>query len=342
MKASKQLYPKISIIMPTLNSQRTLKFSLSSIASQNYPGDIEIVVADGGSSDDTVKIATEYKAKIFKNTLKTGEAGKAVGAQHATGEILAFIDSDNILPDNDWLRMMVEPFKDDNEIIASEPLYFTYRKEDQWLTRYFALLGMGDPLSLFIGYYDRYSFISDKWTDLDIKFKEKKDYLVLSLDTVDLTIGANGFLMKRDELKKYPIKDYLFDIDVLKFLSKDKPIKMAKVKTGIIHLFSGNIPTFIRKQRRRVKDFLYYQKGGMRVQKFRDSIVFWGVLKFIIYTVTLLPLLDQALKGYFRKKDPAWFFHPLACWLTLWTYGTETIRSYINPAQQIDRKKWSQ
>lgn len=335
-------WPKVSIITPTLNSQRTLELCLSSISEQDYGGKVEIVIADGGSMDNTVKIARKYGAKIYKNQLKTGEAGKAVGASYASGQIMAFIDSDNVLPEKNWLTKMVQPFLEDNEIVASEPLYFTYRKNDSWLTRYFALLGMGDPLSLFIGYYDRYSFVSNKWTELNINYQENSDYLILWLDTVDLTVGANGFLIRANKLKDYPVKDYLFDIDVLKFLAKDKTIKMAKVKTGIIHLFSGDISTFIRKQRRRVKDFLYYQRSGMRVQQFKDPIIFWGVTKFLIANITVLPLLIQAFGGFSRKRDFAWFFHPFACWLTLYTYGIETVNSFLKPSQQIDRKKWSQ
>lgn len=342
MKKTSFKWPKVSVVTPTLNSERTLKLCLSSIFEQEYHGQVEIVIADGGSSDNTLQIARKYGAKIYKNPLKTGEAGKAVGASNANGEIMAFIDSDNVLPEKDWLEKMVQPFLEDEEIVASEPLYFTYRKEDYWLTRYFALLGMGDPLSLFIGYYDRYSFISNKWTQLNINFKDKGDYLVLLLDIVDLTVGANGFLMRANKLKYYPVKDYLFDIDVLKFLAKDRAVKIAKVKTGIIHLFSGDISTFIRKQRRRVKDFLYFQRSGVRVQQFRDPIIFWGVLKFVISAITVLPLLIQTLSGYFRKRDWAWLFHPLACWLTLYTYSTEAIKSFFTPTQQIDRKKWSQ
>ncbi len=47
----------ISIIIPTLNSARTLKDCLDSIAIQDYPKDkIEIIIADGGSTDDTMAI----------------------------------------------------------------------------------------------------------------------------------------------------------------------------------------------------------------------------------------------------------------------------------------------
>ncbi|MBI4743983.1 MAG: glycosyltransferase [Actinobacteria bacterium] len=84
---------------------------------------------------------------IVPNNLKTGEAGKAVGVKAAKNEIIALIDSDNILPCDDWLKRMVEPFED-KEIIASEPIKYTYRKEDSFITRYCALMGMNDPLCL--------------------------------------------------------------------------------------------------------------------------------------------------------------------------------------------------
>lgn len=334
-------FPEVSIITPTLNSERTLKLCLSSIVNQSYLGKVEIIIADGGSTDNTLKIAKEFGAKIYQNCLKTGEAGKAVGAKYATGEILAFIDSDNILPNKKWLEQLVEPLIKEVEVIASEPLFFTYRKKDHWLTRYFALIGAGDPLSLFIGNYDKYSYISNKWTELNIDYIEKNHYLILNIKDKLPTIGANGFLIRKSELKKYPVKDYLFDIDVLKFLAKEKLIKVAKVKVGIIHLFSGSMTTFIRKQRRRIKDFIYFQKKGVRVLDNHQTMIVVGVVKFILATVTLIPILLQTMIGYLRKKDSAWYFHPLACWITLLIYGVESIGALFIQ-QQFDRKKWSQ
>jgi len=61
--------------------------------------------------------------------------------KHASGEIIALIDSDNILPERDWFARMAAPF-DDPEIAGTEPLYYTYRKEDGYITRYCAMLGM--------------------------------------------------------------------------------------------------------------------------------------------------------------------------------------------------------
>ena len=138
----------ISIVIPTYNSEKTLTECLESINNQDYPGEkIEIIIADGGSTDKTLEIAKRYTGKIFFNPLRTGEAGKAVGIKHAKGEIVALIDSDNILPSKDCLRRMVEPFED-SEIAGSEPLYYTYRRGDGYITRYCALMGMNDPLCL--------------------------------------------------------------------------------------------------------------------------------------------------------------------------------------------------
>ena len=69
--------PLVSFLIPTLNSERVLGDCLKSIVDQAYPKKkIEIIVADAGSKDKTLEIAKKYKAKIYKNPLKTGEAGR--------------------------------------------------------------------------------------------------------------------------------------------------------------------------------------------------------------------------------------------------------------------------
>ena len=50
------------------------------------------------------------------------------------------------------------------------------------------------------------------------------------------------------------------------------------------------------------------------------------LLKFVGYTMLTLPLLIQALKGYVKMPDVAWFFHIPACWVIL---GLETKTDYL-------------
>ena len=132
-----QKIPSVSIIIPTYNSAKTLALCLESIVAQEYAGDIEIIIVDGSSTDSTLEIAQKYTDKIYPNPLKTGEAGKAAGVKHAKNEIIALIDSDNILPSGDRLSRMTEPFRD-REIAGTEPLYYSYRREDRYITRYCA------------------------------------------------------------------------------------------------------------------------------------------------------------------------------------------------------------
>jgi len=335
--------PTVSVLIPTLNSASVLGKCLNSIVGQNYPKNkIEIIIADGGSTDKTLKIARKYRVKIYKNPLKTGEAGKAVALKHAKNELVAMIDSDNILPSKNWLQQMVGPFSD-SEIIGSEPWKFTYRRQDGFIDRYCALMGVNDPFCYFLGNYDRLNILSGKWTGLPIQQKDRVDWIKVSLKPPLIpTVGANGTILRRKILAKSGlVKDYLFDIDVLFKLAEQEPVEFAKIKTGIIHLYCGqDVKKFARKQRRRIKDYLYYRKVGVRKYPWQRQNK-WKVVKFVLDCLTIFPLVYQSVKGCLRKPDTAWFFHPIACWVTLWIYGEEVILAKLRKPK-IERKKWRQ
>jgi len=320
--------PSVSIVIPTYNSERTLTRCLESIVRQDYPREkIEIIVADGGSKDRTLEIARKYGVdKILHNPLRTGEAGKAVGVGVAENEIIALIDSDNVLDEKDWLRKMVEPFKNES-IIGAEPLYYTYRKEDPLIIRYCALLGMNDVLCFYLGNYDRYSYVTGRWTELEVRTIDNGSYLLVELDERNIpTIGANGFLVRAGTLQGVDYKPYLFDMDIVYQLIKKGCNKFAKVKMRIVHLFANDVGIFVRKTYRRIRDYLYYEKRKMRIYPWR-RLSRLRILKFAWYTLLMIPIVKDSIKGYKRMPDKAWLFHPLACWLTLFTYSFQFMRS---------------
>jgi glycosyltransferase involved in cell wall biosynthesis len=302
----------------------------------------EIVIADAGSTDRTLEIAKEYKVDtITQNPLKTGEAGKAAGIKAARGDIIALVDSDNILPDTEWLARMLAPF-DDPEIIASEPLDYTWRKHDAALTRYFALLGMNDPICLFTGNYDRTCAVTGKWTDLPVSQEDEGSYLKLKLTGNALpTIGANGFVFRRTLLDGVKWEPYLFDIDILyDRILKSGSVCVAKVKTGIIHLYCARIGDFTRKQRRRIRDFLYFAQEKERIYPWSSQRK-TGIVMFCLATVTVLPLLWQMVKGCIRRPDVAWLYHIPVCWTTLCIYGSGVVSKILGGRQApVDRSSW--
>jgi len=339
--------PMVSFIIPTLNAERTLEKCLASIEMQDFPKDrMEIVISDAGSTDGTVEIINRFgnlsaiRYTLTANPLKTGEAGKAVAIDASKGEILAFIDSDNVLEGKDWLEKMVSPFKN-NAIFASEVLYWHYSREDSVVDRYCALTGINDPICLFLGNYDRWSYLTGRWTGLEVRSEtDKGDYLEVVLDDNHIpTMGANGFLIRKSILKYVNYKPYYVDIDVMFELVKKGYSRLARPKISIRHYFCDTIGTYTRKQNRRIKDYFYFKSKKMR--SFEYKIKSFGFIKFIIYTLLIFPLLLQSINGNMRKKDMAWFFHPVACWITLTVYAFATIQSLISP-RMLSRGKWRQ
>jgi arabinofuranan 3-O-arabinosyltransferase len=87
--------PKVSIIVPTYNSARTLTECLTSIRNQTHSS-YEVVIVDNFSTDHSLEIAKEFKAKIIR---KEGSAALArnIGVANSTGQYLLFLDSDQAL-----------------------------------------------------------------------------------------------------------------------------------------------------------------------------------------------------------------------------------------------------
>ena len=91
--------PKISIITITYNSEKTVEETIKSVLSQNY-NNLEYLIIDGGSSDHTLEIVEKYKAKI---AVVISEPDKGIsdafnkGIEHATGDIIGIINSDDYL-----------------------------------------------------------------------------------------------------------------------------------------------------------------------------------------------------------------------------------------------------
>lgn len=93
-----QKEPLVSIIIPVKNGDKYIRKCLKSINQQTYKN-IEVLIIDGGSTDKTLDIAKEFKAKIYKT--KNGRSyQKNFGASKAKGKYLYFVDCDFYLDKN--------------------------------------------------------------------------------------------------------------------------------------------------------------------------------------------------------------------------------------------------
>ncbi len=125
----------VSIIVPVKNAKRTIHQSFSYLAELNYPRDnLELIFADGGSTDGTVGILKEYQEKNpfiriveIPDCISPGFA-RTQALKKAKGEFIFFTDAD-CAPVVDWIQQMLEVFSKDEKIGVVGGEIYTLRVE---------------------------------------------------------------------------------------------------------------------------------------------------------------------------------------------------------------------
>lgn len=104
-------YGKVSVVIPAYNGAHELPALLAALQAQEQISDLEIVVVDSGSTDDTAELAEKAGAKVIRIKQEdfSHSYSRMLGATNATGEYLLFMTQD-ALPDRaDWIIRMLQP-----------------------------------------------------------------------------------------------------------------------------------------------------------------------------------------------------------------------------------------
>lgn len=95
-----------SIIIPTLNEEKFIGGLLDDLASQSFT-DFEVIHVDGNSEDKTCEIVETFQSKLKVQTIKTEKRNlsyqRNLGASHALGDYLFFVDADTRIDEDDFL-----------------------------------------------------------------------------------------------------------------------------------------------------------------------------------------------------------------------------------------------
>ena len=133
---------KISIITPSFNQGQFIEQTIQSVLSQDYPN-IQYIIMDGGSTDNTLSILKKYKGKLTWFSRKDKGQSDAInkGLQLVTGDIVAWLNSDDYyLPGT--LNKVTE--------------YFELHKEAQWVSGdYLVINEKGKEIHSFVCWYKR-------------------------------------------------------------------------------------------------------------------------------------------------------------------------------------------
>lgn len=188
----------ISIVIPTFNGGSRIGNCLNALLNQVGRRDVEILVVDDGSTDDTARVVGSFpEVRLFSQ----GNAGPATarnrGAIEARGAIILFTD-DDCVPMPDWLSAMLAPFKD-SAVVAAKG---TYRTRQKRLTARFVQIEYEDRYRLMAGldsidFVDTYSaaFRRDRF----LKMSGYDDsFPVACAEDIELSyrMSARGWKMK--------------------------------------------------------------------------------------------------------------------------------------------------
>jgi len=106
---------RVSVITVCFNSAATIENTLRSVANQTW-SDIEHIVVDGASTDATLTILNQYKARLGKLVSEPDKGvydamNKGVGL--ATGDVIAFLNADDVYKDDSVIERVVQQMQTD-------------------------------------------------------------------------------------------------------------------------------------------------------------------------------------------------------------------------------------
>lgn len=129
---------KVSIITISYNSAETIEDTIKSVVSQDYPN-IEYIIIDGASKDETLTIVGQYKDKIAK---VISEKDKGIydamnkGVDHATGDIIGILNSDDYYYDESVISEVVRLFEQEQKDGLYADLVYVDRADPDRVIRY--------------------------------------------------------------------------------------------------------------------------------------------------------------------------------------------------------------
>lgn len=126
-----QLWPKISIIVVTYNSAWIIEDCLKSLLDIRYP-EYEVIVVNDGSTDETEEILKKYPFRTITTPNCGVSSARNEGLRAATGEIVAYIDSD-ARADHDWLSYLALTFLESDVVGVGGPNVVP--PEDNWVAK---------------------------------------------------------------------------------------------------------------------------------------------------------------------------------------------------------------
>ncbi len=229
---------KFSIITATYNSQNTIADAINSVASQSYKN-IEHIIIDGASTDNTISIINEVKGNVSKIISEVDEGiydALNKGIKNSTGDVIVFLHADDIFAENTIIEKAAKLFSEKQTDCIYGDLQYVAKEDTNKIIRYWKS-----------GEY-AFSKLKKGWMPPHPTFFVKKEiYEKLGMFDTNFRIAAD------------------YDI-ILRFLGKNKistaylPTVMMKMRVG--GESNKSIKNILKKMKEDVKALKKNNLGG--------------------------------------------------------------------------------
>ena len=305
-----------TFVLPTLNAAGPLfERALASIRAQDYPPELlEILVADGGSTDTTRSDAERHGARVIENPNRLAEWGVKEGMLVAAGEVVIVFASDNDFVGTDWLSRVARQFEFDPELAAVYGRLVS-GDDDSALNKYVALI-QSEPLNWFLNRnLETYLAVAPRDDDGFARFTV--------LPTKPLVWGANGLAVRRSFARPvWERAGYVADVDAFHAMVVAGHARVAYDPGAyVFHHQVATLGDYRRKWRRNAVQHLVEQSDDRRldwvmVEGFRRRAVLWG-----LYSVIPVFSGADAVRRASRDRSVYWLYHPVVTFLQAVIYA---------------------
>jgi len=331
---SSESWPKVSLILPTLNAGALLDNCLGSVARQTYPRDrLEIILADAFSQDATRDIARRYGVIVLDDPGNNMEEGKRLALRHATGDYVVFVDADNELTHPDYLELAVRALESNPQALGVESYYLPSPKMSSFCAYVTYRLHISDPICWLMSATPRLVARSgevERWA--------------LPAGSFSYPLGANGFVFRRADLESVKASEHFQDTHLALHLMKAGKREWLRIRgRGVHHYYVQNWWEFLQKRRRATVHFLrVQQETPVNWMKEKPPVPTWLAA---LYCVTFIGPAYHTLRGLLCDGDPRWLWHLptsvaslLGVFWGLWTPKTQARNRQLVAQLQVKQK----
>jgi glycosyltransferase involved in cell wall biosynthesis len=304
--------PTVSIVIATYNSGKILPKVLDSIQKQTYPrSKIEILVIDGGSTDDTVYIAQKFGCFIIANPKTLPAWAKYIGYKAARGKYIMYLDSDEVIKNNSSIERKIQVLETNKRVKAVTGSGYVSPSGVSFLNDY--VNEFGDPFSYF--YYKlskdhrffipsikyKYVITDDTHDHVLVDFSKSIERPIFELvamgSIVDLAYCKKNF---PNIVKEPGLIPHIFNL----LVSKQSQVAIIK-KDPLVHYTSTTVKSYLRKITSRVMSNVFTKAadGFKGRSELEEKTVRYKKYVFIPYALSVIfPLLDSLYLSVTRRN----------------------------------------